>query len=155
MRPSAARPAFGSVALAVLSAIAVACAAPPGAASPSADASASPSADVASDAASAEASTPASLPALPADLPLPPGAVEAEVPSGDPATIASWTVEGGDMTPFDFFSEALPPAGFPIDLAAPGGEAAVIRFRTPGGQALQLDITGFDPVRIDLRPVHD
>ena len=73
----------------------------------------------------------------------------------EPRSIAAW--ESDELPPdvYEFYLDRLPRAGFVIDLAGPGGEAAIIRFTSPDGIAYQLDLTGRSPLEVALGPPHD
>ena len=88
-------------------------------------------------------------PTPPADLPLYPGSAPAQRAGGSSA-IAAWAVEADPPAVYEFYVRELPAAGYRIDGAAPGGDAAVIRFSAPDGTAYQLDLTGHEPVQIVL-----
>lgn len=90
--------------------------------------------------ASSSASQSAAAIVLPDGFPVMPGAVADDPPRHADAA-ASWQTDAVGPQVYDWYVENLPPAGFPIDGLYPGGEAAVILFSTPGGQALQVAIT--------------
>lgn len=96
--------------------------------------------------------TRAATPAIPAGMPIYPGAEE-ETPTA--GTTARWATDADPPDVYDFFLEALPAAGFTVDAALPGGDAAIIRFTSRGGTAYQLDLTGHEPVSIVLAAPHD
>lgn len=87
---------------------------------------------------------------VPPGLPIPDAAQPVEP---GPGAIAAWTIDDPLPVVFDRFLSVLPAAGFPIDDALPGGEAAVIRFAAPDGTGYQLNLTGRQPVRAELGPV--
>jgi len=89
---------------------------------------------------------------LPAGMPLPPGSQEIAPPVG---FIAAWTSDADPPQVYGYYLEALAGAGFSIDDAVPGGEAAIIRFTSLDGTSYQLDMTGHAPVAIALGPPHD
>jgi hypothetical protein len=68
--------------------------------------------------------------------------------------VASWTSTADGARVYDFFVDALPAAGFHIEQLAPGGEAAIIRFSSPGNLQFELSLSAEgDGTRIDLRLV--
>ncbi len=69
--------------------------------------------------------------------------------------IAAWESDGVPSEVYEFYVDELAAAGFVVDLAAPGGEAAIIRFSSPDGTAWQLDLTGRTPFQVALGPPHD
>jgi hypothetical protein len=79
-------------------------------------------------------------PPLPPGFPVMPGMV-AEAPLPDaPGLIGRWTTKANGAEVYAFLADALPAAGYRVDLLAPGGTAAVIRFTPPDGQQLQIDL---------------
>ncbi len=94
-----------------------------------------------------------SLPDLPRDLPVHPAAIPVQPPPTD--AIGAWTVNADPPEVYDFYLGALPAAGFTIDVAAPGGDVAIIRFSAPDGSPYQLDLSGHDPAHVSLRVPHD
>jgi hypothetical protein len=108
--------------------------------------------------ASATQTTAADATSVPTAVPMPAGfpVHSSMVPvEPEPRYIAAW--ESDELPPevYAFYLEQLSQAGFALDLAAPGGEAAIIRFTAPDGIAYQLDMTGRAPVEIALGPRHD
>jgi hypothetical protein len=69
-----------------------------------------------------------------------------------PGTIASWTADALPPDIYAFYLDALVDAGFEIDLEAPGGAVAILRFHAPDGTAYQLDFSGNHPVEVVLGP---
>lgn len=69
-----------------------------------------------------------------------------------PGLTASWISDALPPDLYGFYLDALEEADFVIDLAGPGGGAAVIRFHASDGTAYQLSLTGSGPVAIDLGP---
>jgi len=69
--------------------------------------------------------------------------------------IGAWSTGDAPPAVYDFYLDALPAAGFELDLAAPGGEVAIIRFSSQDGASYQLDLVGSDPVLITLGVPHD
>jgi hypothetical protein len=103
----------------------------------------------------ARASSPdATAPAVLPNFPVMPGSAAVAPQPGDPSPVASWTSTADGARVYDFFVEALPAAGFHIERLAPGGEAAIIRFRSPGTPQFELSLSSEgDQTRIDLRLV--
>ncbi|MEO8251153.1 MAG: hypothetical protein ABI978_00575 [Chloroflexota bacterium] len=75
---------------------------------------------------------------LPSGFPVFPGAVPLPLPDDDRGLIAVWRSEQLGAAAYDFYAAALEPAGYPIVGLYPGGDAALIRFRTPGGAIWQI-----------------
>jgi hypothetical protein len=102
-------------------------------------------------------STPASSPhptgpAVPSDFPVMPGSDAVAPLPHVPSLVARWTTAADGARVYGFFAAALPAAGFEIEQLAPGGEAAIIIFTSPGGPQLELSLTADgDGTRIDLR----
>jgi hypothetical protein len=90
----------------------------------------------------------ATVPAMPEGFPLHPSMQVTEPGLG---YIAAWTSDALPPELYSFYTEELPPAGFEIDLEAPGGEVAVIRFHAPDGTEYQLDMSGS---HLSLGPPH-
>ena len=89
--------------------------------------------------------------AIPGGFPVITGAVSVTLPA-EPDLLARWLADANGAEVFDFYAEALPPAGFEIELLAPGGAAAVIRFRSPDGRLLEIALTASNgKTQIDLR----
>jgi hypothetical protein len=88
-----------------------------------------------------------------AAFPVPEAAERLRVEDGS-ALIARWEVNEPGNAVYDFYTHELPAAGFVVDLAAPGGVAAILRFSTPDGRQLQVDLIGAQPVLVELGPVH-
>lgn len=103
--------------------------------------------------ASGSPAEPAELPELPATFPVIPGATTAEPADDDPGLIASWTVQVVGSAVYDFYVEALPAAGYPIDGLFPADTFAVIRFLGANGQLWQLVMESEDLAtsRIEVR----
>jgi len=79
---------------------------------------------------------------LPAGFPVLPGAVrEQPLPADAPGTIARWSSDQVGPVAYDFYLDALPPAGFPTTGLYPGGAVAIIGFQTPSGDPLELVLT--------------
>lgn len=78
------------------------------------------------------------MPQLPADFPVPPGAEQQQ--TDDEPLIARWRLDDHGSVAYDFYVDALPAAGYPITLTAPGGGAAIIRFETGSGEIWQIEI---------------
>jgi hypothetical protein len=92
-------------------------------------------------------------PELPDEMPVHPDAESMQQPPPD--AIGAWTVDADPPAVYDFYLGALPAAGFDIGIAAPGGDAAIIRFSAPDGTDYQLDLVGHDPVEVVLGRPHD
>lgn len=92
--------------------------------------------------------------ALPDGMPVHPDATEVASPAGSGA-VAAWNVGADPPDVYDFFLRELPAAGFRVDAALPGGDAAIVRFSSPRGAAYQLDLAGHDPVLVLLGAPHD
>jgi len=92
---------------------------------------------------------PTPRPTVPADFPLPAGAVPVAVPA-DGEILARWTVQLSGAAAYDHFVAALPGAGYAIEELIPGGTAAVIRLRGPGGASWLLILSGRDPLVIEI-----
>ncbi|HSM38834.1 MAG TPA: hypothetical protein VK838_05820, partial [Candidatus Limnocylindrales bacterium] len=90
---------------------------------------------------------------VPAALPVFPGALAAE--PTDPWAIAAWTVDEQPPDVYEFYVGELPPSGFLVEHAAPGGQVAIIRFSSADGTSYQLDLTGAGPVHLQLGAPHD
>lgn len=90
-----------------------------------------------------------SVPAMPAEFPVHPSMTAREAPAG---LTASWSSDALPPEIYGFYLEELPMAGFDLDLEAPGGEAAVLRFHAADGTAYQLTFTGSGPVEVELGP---
>lgn len=130
------------------------CAGPGATASGPATTSQSPGASVASPpaGASAEASaSPAHAPAMPAGFPVHDSMEQADVP---PGATAAWTSDAIPPDLYAYYLAALPAAGFEIDLEAPGGTVAILRFHAPDGTPYQLDLNGADPIALTLGAPH-
>lgn len=83
-------------------------------------------------------------PELPAGFPVVPGASEVALPQDDLGVIARWTTDKVGTIAFDFYSDALPAAGYAVEGLYPGGEWALIRFTGPNGHLWQVVIHGLD-----------
>lgn len=88
-----------------------------------------------------------SAPPMPDGFPLHVSMAAREAGSG---LTAAWTSDALPPEIYGFYLDSLTDAGFVIDLEAPGGGAAVIRFHAADGTAYQLSFTGSGPVGIDL-----
>ena len=93
-------------------------------------------------AASARASSSSSSSSLPSGFPVLPGAVPVPMPRDDPGLIGLWESEQAGSAAYDFYTKALPAAGYPIVGLYPGGEFAIIRFRAPSGEVWQVVARG-------------
>ena len=79
-------------------------------------------------------------PGLPAGFPLMPGMVADDPLPNEPGLIGRWTTESNGAEVYAFLKDALPAAGYRVDLLGPGDTVAVVRFTPPGGQQLQIDL---------------
>lgn len=93
----------------------------------------------------------ASLPPMPARFPVHRSMTAAEP---GPDRTAAWISDAEPQELYAFYVGALEESGFVIDLEAPGGEAAILRFTAPNGTQYQLDMTGSSPIRVALGPPH-
>ncbi len=102
---------------------------------------------------SGPASPPAERPTLPIGFPVLPGATAQPLPPDDLGLIARWSTERVGAFAYDFYSEALPAAGYVVEGRYPGDTGAIIRFTGPSGQLWQLTILGLDPrtAQIEVR----
>jgi hypothetical protein len=96
-------------------------------------------------AASARASS-----SLPGGFPVLPGAVPVPMPRDDPGLIGLWESEQAGSAAYDFYTKALPAAGYPIVGLYPGGEFAIIRFRAPSGEVWQVVARGTPEGRVAI-----
>lgn len=81
---------------------------------------------------------------LPSGFPFLPGAVPVAMPDGDPGVIGLWVSDRPGAAAYDFYSAALPAAGYPIVGLYPGGAVAAIRFRLPSGAIWQMVVHAGD-----------
>lgn len=93
------------------------------------------------------ASTPASAPPLPDGFPV---HASMEAQDADAGLTARWTADAPPPEVYDFYLGALADAGYVIDLEAPGGAAAIIRFHAADGTAYQLNFSGLEPLTVEL-----
>jgi hypothetical protein len=82
-----------------------------------------------------------------------PGVTEQPLPPDDPEVIARWTTDKVGAIAYDFYSEALPAAGYAVEGRYPGDIGAIIRFIGPTGRLWQVAILGIDPhtAQIEVR----
>jgi hypothetical protein len=80
------------------------------------------------------------LPGIPAGFPVMPGMQAEEPLRSEPELIGRWTTSSNGSAVFAFLKDGLPQAGYRVDLLAPGGTAAIIRFTPPDGEQLQIDL---------------
>lgn len=92
-------------------------------------------------------STAASAPPLPDSFPVH-ESMEEEPPAA--GLTARWTADAPPPEVYEFYLEALVDAGYVIDLEAPGGTAAIIRFHAADGTAYQLNFFGSGPLAVEL-----
>lgn len=96
------------------------------------------------------------LPGIPAGFPVMPGMVADQAAPSETGLIARWTTEANGAEVYAFLQEALPDAGYHVDLLAPGGAVAVIRFTPPDGEQLQIDLGVADGGTVmELRVPHE
>lgn len=107
---------------------------PPASATSSVSASAEPTAS----------GTPIVRRALPAGFPVLAGAVAVPLPDDDQGLIARWTSDVVGTPAYDYYVEALPAAGYPIEGLYPGDAYALIRFAGPGHELWQLVLHAAD-----------
>jgi hypothetical protein len=90
---------------------------------------------------------------LPDDFPAMPGAVAAPLPDDDPGLIGLWESDQPGSAAYDFYTAALPGAGYRIVGLYPGDEVALIRFGIPGGEIWQVVVrpAGGNGVAIEVR----
>jgi len=89
-------------------------------------------------------SRPVTRPELPDAFPVLPGASELALPTDDPGLIAQWRTDRVGAVAYDFYSAALPAAGFHVEGRYPGDTVAIIRFIGPTGGLWQVVIQGLD-----------
>ncbi|HET6746002.1 MAG TPA: VOC family protein [Candidatus Limnocylindria bacterium] len=136
--------AVGRLLIVTITSVMAACGSP-GPSAPAPQVSATPSAL----ATSASSEGPSS--AVPDGFPVIAGAGSVTFPA-DRNLLARWLTDANGAQVYDFYVEALPPAGFEIEQVAPGGAAAVIGFRAPDGRLLEIALTASDGgTQIDLR----
>jgi hypothetical protein len=75
---------------------------------------------------------------LPSGFPVLPGAVPTALAADDPGLIAAWTSDRLGSAAYDFYTTSLPASGYAIVGLYPGGDVAVIRFRTSTGTIWQM-----------------
>lgn len=80
-------------------------------------------------------------PPMPPGFPLPVGAEPALLDPDDPTMIGHWFVPTMGYNVYNFYVDALPAAGFPIEGQYPGDIAAIIRFHE-ASQILQVYLSG-------------
>jgi hypothetical protein len=80
------------------------------------------------------------LPEIPAGFPIMRGMVVDDALPSEPGLIARWTTEANGAEVYTFLEDALPAAGYRVDMMGPGDSVAVIRFTPPGGEQLQIDL---------------
>jgi hypothetical protein len=74
----------------------------------------------------------------------------------EPGLIARWTTKANGADVYSYLEDALPAAGYQVDLLGPGDVVAVIRFTPPGGTQLQVDLgQAGDGTFIELRLPRD
>jgi hypothetical protein len=88
-----------------------------------------------------------SVPPMPAEFPVHASMTPRDAPAG---LTASWRSDALPPEIYGYYREELPRAGFDLDLEAPGGEAAILRFHAADGTAYQLTFTGSGPVEVEL-----
>jgi len=90
---------------------------------------------------------------VPSGFPVLPGAVPVQMPRDDAGLIGLWRSDQPGSAAYDFYVNALPAAGYPIEGLYPGGEFAIIRFQAPTGAIWQILVRGTPEGRmaIELR----
>lgn len=86
-------------------------------------------------------------PVMPGGFPVHDSMEQVEPP---PGATAAWTSDAIPPDVYDYYLDALPDAGFELDLEAPGGTVAILRFHASDGTEYQLDMNGSDPIAITL-----
>lgn len=92
-------------------------------------AAATPPTDAPTGAEPASSATADRIP-LPSGFPVLPGAVPMNMADDDPGLIGLWSSDQRGSAAYDFYVSALPAAGYPIVGLYPGGDVALIRFRS-------------------------
>jgi hypothetical protein len=87
---------------------------------------------------------------LPIDFPVLEGAVPMPRPADDPGLIALWESDRQGSAAFDFYTVALPAAGYGVIGLYPGGEVALIRFVAEPGVIWQVVIHGAADGRVAI-----
>lgn len=126
-----------------------ACGGPPGSGSPSTNSAVSPSEGLGSGTPPSASASAERLP-LPSGFPVLEGAVPEALPDVDPGLIGLWTSDRVGSAAFDFYSTALPAAGYPIIGLYPGGDAAQIRFTVADGSVWQMVALGGQSGRVTI-----
>lgn len=136
------------LALALAAAACAACGGAPGSGSPGG----SPSQESATGTPSSAGASVERLP-LPSGFPVLDGAVPEPLPDDDAGLIGLWTSDRVGSAAYDFYSTALPAAGYSIVGLYPGGGVAQIRFAIAGGAVWQMVALGglSGRVRIEIR----
>lgn len=80
-------------------------------------------------------------PPMPSGFPVPQGAEPALLDPDDPTMIGHWFVPTMGYNVYNFYVDALPGAGFPIEGLYPGDIVAIIRFHE-ASQILQVHLAG-------------
>lgn len=80
-------------------------------------------------------------PPMPSRFPVPERAEPALLDPADPTIIGHWFVPTRGYDIYNFYRDALPRAGYPIEGLYPGDIAAIIRF-DEGSQILQVYLSG-------------
>lgn len=138
--------------LAIAAAACAACGVGPGSGSPRASTPGGPSPGLATSMPPSAAASVERLP-LPSGFPVLEGAVAEPLPDDDPGLIGLWTSDRVGSATYDFYSTALPAAGYPIVGLYPGGAVAQIRFTVRDGSVWQMVALGglSGRVRIEIR----
>ncbi len=91
--------------------------------------------------------------ALPLGFPVPDAALPIPIAPEGPM-VAAWTIDLDPAAVYEWFVQALPASGLPLDGLYPGGRGAVIHFRDGAGGKWELRIGGDQPTRVEvaLRP---
>jgi hypothetical protein len=80
------------------------------------------------------------VPEIPAGFPVMPGMLQDDPTPSEPGLVARWRTKASGAEVYTFLEDALPAAGYRVDLLGPGDVVAVIRFTPPGGAQLQIDL---------------
>ena len=119
--------------------------------SPASSPSACPPSQCPSGSDGASAVVSAGLPGVPPGFPVMDGAAPVPNPGAD--AIAAWRIPTLGSAAYDFYTSALPRAGYVVLGAYPSERSALIRFRAPSGMLLQLVAEQSDAgTLIRLRP---
>jgi hypothetical protein len=87
---------------------------------------------------------------LPNGFPVMEGAVPMPLARDDPGLIALWESDRLGSSTYDFYTGALPAAGYRVIGLYPGGEVALIRFLAAGGAVWQIVVHGAADGRVAI-----